>query len=178
MKKKTETKPKKAKAAVKKPEPIKIETISARHEFDETEKSKLGLKLAELNQQKTRTEEEKKAVVSQWATKVKTIQSEIGDLSAKISSGFEMRPTECEVHFDWKTGKKTYIRISDKKVIDTQSITDPERQQKLFEEQEEKKANATPPLKQGENIVSMNDALRQAESSAKTVDEATASKDE
>jgi hypothetical protein len=177
MKKKTETKPKKAKA-VKKPEPVKIETISARHEFDETEKSKLGLKLAELNQQKTRTEEEKKAVVSQWATKVKTIQSEIGDLSAKISSGFEMRPTECEVHFDWKTGKKTYIRISDKKVIDTQSITDPERQQKLFEEQEEKKANATPPLKQGENIVSMNDALRQAESSAKTVDEATTSKDE
>jgi hypothetical protein len=155
---------------------VKLETISARHEFTEEERSKNGLKLAELTQQKTRTEEEKKAVMSQWSTKVKTIQSEISDLSSRISSGFEMRPTECEVHFDWKSGKKTYIRVSDKKVIDTQTITDPERQQKLFEEEKAKNADKAPPLKPGENIVSLDTALRNAEASAKPASEAISEK--
>jgi hypothetical protein len=177
MKKKTETKPKKAKA-VKKPEPVKIETISARHDFTDAEKIQLGSKIAELTQHKARTEEEKKVAMGEWSNKVKSIQSEISNVSGKISAGFEMRDTECEVVLDWKAGKKTYTRKSDGKVIETRSITDPERQQKLFEEEQVKRANATPPLKQGENIVSMNDALRQAESSAKTVDEATTSKDE
>jgi hypothetical protein len=168
--KKKETKPKKAKAA-KKPEPVKIETIAARHDFSEAEKSQLGCKLAELTQHKTRTEEEKKVVMGEWSNRIKSIQSEISTVSGKISSGFEMRDTECEVSFDWKAGKKTYTRKSDGKVIETRSITDPERQQKLFEEEREKKANEPAPLKPGDNIVSVEEAVRQAESSAAPVEE-------
>lgn len=147
------------KAAAKKVE-VKIETIPARHEFTETERSELGSKLAGLTQEKTRVEEEKKVAMSQWTTRIKGIQNDISSVSGKISNGFEMRDTECEVHFDWKAGKKTYVRKDDGKEIETRRIEEHERQQKLFEEEKEKKAGE---LKPGANIVAVADALREAE---------------
>lgn len=156
MAKKTKTK----KTAKKPKETIKIETIPARHDFSEAEKGELGLKLAGLTQEKTRVEEEKKVAMSQWTTRIKGIQNDISAASGKISSGFEMRDTECEVHFDWKKGTKTYVRKSDNKEVETRKIEEPERQQHLFSEEQEKKKSD---LKPGENIVSVEQAIKQAE---------------
>lgn len=167
----TKKKPTKKKAE-KKPPTIKLETIQARHDFTEAEKSELGLKLAGLTQEKTRVEEEKKVAMSQWTTRIKGIQNDIAANSGKISSGFEMRDTECEVHFDWKAGKKTYVRKSDGKEIETRKIEEPERQQHLFEEEQAK--NPAPkivPLKPGEPIVSVAEAVAEAEQ--ETDDEAS-----
>lgn len=148
------------KKAEKKPEPIKIERIPARHNFSEAEMSKLGSDLAGLAQEKTRVEEEKKVHMAQWTTRIKTIQGSISDVSNKITSGFEMRDTECEVHYDWKKGFKTYVRKEDGKEIETRKIEEPERQQHLFNEEQEKKKSEVKP---GEPLVKVEDAIKAAE---------------
>jgi hypothetical protein len=155
-------KPAKKVKAAKKPE-IKIESIPARHDFTEQEMSGLGSKLAGLTQEKSRVEEEKKVAMSQWTTRIKAIQNDIAATSGKISSGFEMRDTECEVTFDWKKGEKSYTRKADGKHLETRKIEEHERQQKLFEEEKEKQANAPKPLQKGDNIVSVEEAIKQAE---------------
>lgn len=149
----------KAKKASAKKQEVKIETIPARHEFTDVEKSELGGKLAGLTQEKTRVEEEKKVAMSQWTTRIKGIQNDISAVSGKISSGFEMRDTQCEVHYDWKKGEKTYFRKEDGTKVETRKIEEHERQQKLFEEEQAKGG----PLKPGDNIVSVEAALKQAE---------------
>lgn len=154
------TKPKAAKAAAKKEAEVKLETIPARHDFSETEKGELGIKLAGLTQEKTRTEEEKKVHMSQWTNKVKTIQGSITEVSQRISAGFEMRDTECEVRYDWKKGDKTYTRKSDGKVLETRKIEEHERQQRLFEEEKEKRASEVKP---GQPLVPVSAAIAEAE---------------
>lgn len=160
--------PAKAKKVVKK-EPIKIEKISARHDFTEAEIGELGKKLAGLTAHKTRTEEEKKVVVGQWSMKVKEIQGEIASVSANLTNGYEMRDTECEVQFDWKSGKKTYVRVLDRKVIETRNVTDPERQQHLKFEADQKAPKIVPmkPPEPGEPLVpvgaAVDAALKKAE---------------
>jgi hypothetical protein len=151
----------KAKKAPAKKAEVKIETIQARHDFSEKEIGELGGSLSGMIREKSRLTEEKKVVMKQWATRIEEVTNRINETSDKMEARFEMRSTECEVHFDWKAGKKTYVRKADGKQVDVQSITDPERQQKLFEENKEKNENA---LKPGDNIVSVKDAIRQAES--------------
>lgn len=166
--KKKESKPKKAKAAKKKPE-IKLEKIPVRHQFTPQDMSELGSKLAGLTQDKTRVEEEKKVAMSQWTTRIKSIQNEISATSGKISNGFEMRDTECQVEHDWKKGEKFY-RL-DGKIVETRKIEEHERQQHLFEEEKAKNANQPAPLKPGDNIVSVEDAVRKAEQTSEVSDE-------
>lgn len=169
-----EKKPKKAKAPKSaKKEPVKIEKISARHDFTDAEKLELAKHLAGLTEQKTRTEEEKKSVVAEWATKIKSIQTSISGTSAKITSGFEMRDTDCEVHFDWKKSTKTYIRVTDRKEIETRPITDPERQQHLKLEAEAKAPKIVPikPVEPGQPLVSVDEALANAEKESPSTEE-------
>jgi hypothetical protein len=156
MKKVKAPKAKPAKKAVKK-EPIKIEKISARHDFTEAEKTDLGRKLAGLTSQKV--------AMGDWSQKIKTIQAEIGSVSDKITAEWELRDTECEVHFDYKAGIKTYIRVSDKKEIEKRTITEPERQQHLRFEADAKAPKIVPmaPVAPGQPLTSVDEALRKAE---------------
>lgn len=166
--KKKESKPKKAKAAKKQPE-YRLEKIPVRYQFTEQDMSQLGSKLAGLAQEKTRVEEEKKVAMSQWTTRIKGIQNDISAVSGKISSGFEMRDTECQVEYDWKKGEK-YYRLEGK-LVETRKIEEHERQQHLFEEEKARNANQPAPLKPGDNIVSVEAAIKQAEQAPEVTDE-------
>lgn len=169
MKKAKEKKPAKAKATAKKPTiEVKTETIPARHEFNEVERSQLGTDLANLAQEKTRTEEEKKVHMGQWSNKIKEIQGKITSKSHLITSGFEMRDTECEVRLDWTAGTKTYVRKSDGKQVEVRTIAEHERQQKLFDEQQEKRASE---IKPGQPLVVVADAIKAAENDTAAEDE-------
>lgn len=82
-----------------------------RYDFTATEISELSMDLANTTQQITQTRDEKKAVVSQFKSKIDELESKTGALSSKISSGYEIREVECEVKYHKpEQGKKTIIR--------------------------------------------------------------------
>jgi|GEM_PF-4558670 len=87
---------------------IVIEKRSLRYDFSAVELHDLSLQLAKKNKEVVSLEEEKKAVTSQLAAKIKEADATVNILSEKVASGFEYREIECDVIFHKpQQGKKT-----------------------------------------------------------------------
>lgn len=95
------------------PAPEVIETIEARYDYTEKERSEVAQQLVTKMQEKRRIEEEAKASAADWKKRVKQSQIIIEELENRFSSGFEMRQTECTVVFFPKKRRKEYIRTAD-----------------------------------------------------------------
>jgi hypothetical protein len=106
---------------------LRIERDDFTKEEMETMQKELATKTIELRHK----ENEKKAVNSQFTSSIDAIKASTCSLADNISAGFEHRNMECEIKFHWKKGTKDIIHPETKKVIDTQDITDEDRQMKL-----------------------------------------------
>lgn len=90
---------------------LKTEKRQLRYDFTASEVHDFSLELATKNKEFVRIENESKAVASQYGSKLKTIKSEIAELSNKVSDGWELREIECDVAFHKPTqGMKTVTR--------------------------------------------------------------------
>ncbi|HRE52261.1 MAG TPA: hypothetical protein PK339_12615 [Flavitalea sp.] len=104
---------------------IVIEKRSLRYDFSAVELHDLSLQLAKKNKEVVSLEEEKKAVTSQLAAKIKEADATVNILSEKVASGFEYREIECDVIFHKpQQGKKTIVRRDTNKKTAVESMTD------------------------------------------------------
>jgi hypothetical protein len=95
-----------------KPDQI-IETIQARHTFNDTEKIELSLELSRTCSSVNSLEQEKSAITKDYAGRIGTAEIKRDSLVEKIISGYEMRPTDCIVIMDPKNRSKDFFRIHD-----------------------------------------------------------------
>jgi hypothetical protein len=105
-----------------KPDRLSEEMQSCRFSGDEM--LELGQRLAKATGDKERLESEKSQVVNQFAAQISARDAEIGDISRKISSGYEWRKIECATFFDHpKKGMATVFRLDTGEEITSRRMT-------------------------------------------------------
>lgn len=99
------------------------------------EKSEFGRQLADLTQRKERLEDAKKSTASRYKAEIDACQTDINELSGKITLGTELRVVDCEIRFDDpRPGIKTTYRLDTGEVITSSNMTSEDLQGDLFDE--------------------------------------------
>lgn len=94
-------------------EPIK-EAIHAKHNFSQEELLEISRDLGRTCNEITQLEQEKSAVTKDFASRIETKEIRRDSLVDKVTSGYEMRLTECFVVFDPPNRSKDFFRIDGK----------------------------------------------------------------
>lgn len=102
-----------------------IEKRSLRYDFSAVEIHDLSLQLAKKNKEVVSLEEEKKAITSQFKSKIDEATASVNVLSEKVASGFEYREVDCDIIFHKpQQGKKTVVRRDNGKTTSVETMTD------------------------------------------------------
>ncbi len=117
---------------------VKKEVCTLRHKFSSDEKmdltDQLCDKLAEIDQ----IEKAKKEANDEFKSQTSSVDAQISRLRQQLTSGFEERPIDCEVHFHVPaTGKKTIFRMDTMEKVEVQQMSPMECQDRLPLSQEE-----------------------------------------
>lgn len=92
--------------------------------FTRDEMLDLGQRIAKATGEKTRLESDKSQVVKQFAAQIAARDAEIGDLSQKLSSGYEWKKVECATFFDYpRKGMATTYRLDTGEEINSRRMT-------------------------------------------------------
>lgn len=84
---------------------------TVKYEFTDAEKLELGRDLSLRSQDLRTLEDQKKSVVSDFGSRMTIAREQIGSLSDKVASGYEMRDVTCLVDYhEPEMGKKTMTR--------------------------------------------------------------------
>jgi hypothetical protein len=86
------------------------ETIHAKHVFSNEERLELSLELGRTCTQINVLEAEKSAVTKDFGGRIETQEIKRDSLVEKVTSGYEMRPTDCIVVLDPPNRSKDYFR--------------------------------------------------------------------
>jgi hypothetical protein len=86
-------------------------------------------KLAKANEDAEDLLKKKKDVTADFAAQQKKIESLIGVLSRKVSTGKEYRDVKCVWEFNYKSGVKRLRRLDTSEIVKEGTITQQERQQ-------------------------------------------------
>lgn len=95
----------------KAPEPVK-ETIFAQHTFSQEELVELSKELGRTCSDVAQLEAQKSAATKDFGGRIETKEIHRDSLVEKVTSGYEMRETECWVVFDPKNRSKDYFKVT------------------------------------------------------------------
>ena len=87
--------------------------------------------LAKAEQDKISVEERLKELKDEFKLKLSQIEVEIGKKSRAINNGYEYRDIKCEWSHDWEKGKKTLFRLDTNEIVETDDISEYEKQQEM-----------------------------------------------
>ena len=107
-----------------------------RYHFDEDEKKDLAQVMAQSVIKGRDLEEEKKAIVSQYASQINEANAKANSAAQKLASGFEMRTIDCEELWDLDVKTITIIRLDTGEEVRERTMTNRECQQDMWEEKE------------------------------------------
>ena len=97
--------------------------------FTNSELLELSKRLAEKNTSVASLEEEKSRAMKDYAARIKTVENDVGDLSRKVTNGYEFRDIDCRVLYDTpKPGKKTIIRLDENQEVGVEDMSHEEKQ--------------------------------------------------
>jgi len=109
-----------------------------KHYFTEDEKQIIGADLAKSTQTKMSLEDDKKAVVDQYKSKISSAEFDIKEFAKQLNQGYEFRDIECEVISDFVLGKISFKRLDTGEIVDTRDMLPYELQMELdFQKKEE-----------------------------------------
>lgn len=104
-----------------------------KYTFSEPELKELAQRIARGIQQKKSKEDEKKAVMAQFKSVIDALTSEIGDDSQRLTNGYEMRNTECEMI--WHSPSQGFCcmyRVDTGELVRQRRMNSEETQENLF----------------------------------------------
>ncbi|MCR4312889.1 MAG: hypothetical protein NUV58_01425, partial [Candidatus Roizmanbacteria bacterium] len=88
--------------------------------FTEEEATQNAKDLAEKVSEKSRLEDRKKSVGSEFKSKIDAVAAEINVLARKVTSGEEMREFRCRVELDVPNKKRFYIDLNSGQILKTE----------------------------------------------------------
>lgn len=107
------------------------------------EKVDYGRKLAQMHQEYSSVEVEKKSAADEFKERLDMIDGRIAHLSQVVRTGEEFRDVECRWRYLFETNVKELIRMDTGEITETAAITPEERQLMLQMEQEKEAEQAT-----------------------------------
>ena len=113
-----------------------------KYEFPDNEKLQMGKEMAEVTRDISLLEDEKKAAMSSYKSRIDEKEARRTRLSNCIGDGFEFREINCEIKYNSPTdGTKQVIRKDNSEVVEELPMTPEELQEELeFKEQQEVEA--------------------------------------
>ena len=104
-----------------------------KHTFGESEKKEIAIAMAQTVGDLQCAEDEKKALVSEFKSRIDKLQAEINLAAGQLRSGYEMRNVKCEVERDYKRRVVRYWRtdIDDSVMAKERTMTAEELQRDL-----------------------------------------------
>ena len=108
-----------------------------RYHFNDDEKKDLAQVMAQNVIKGRDLEEEKKAIVSQYASQINEANAKANSAAQKLASGFEMRTIDCEELWNLDAKTITIIRLDIGEEVRERTMTNRECQQDMWEEEEE-----------------------------------------
>ena len=84
--------------------------------FNDREKAEIAADMAQKVSELQQTEDDKKAIMSDFKSKIDGIQANINNNATKLNSGYGMRSIKCEVVPNWKKKVWEYTREDNGKI--------------------------------------------------------------
>ena len=82
-------------------------------------------------------ESQKKAITSDFASRINSATEETSRLARIIQNKCEYRNVDCEILYNYDKGIVTVIRLDTGEEVKSRAMTSDERQKKMFEEEKE-----------------------------------------
>ena len=99
------------------------------HPFTRDEIRQLGIDLAHATRKAIRIENDKAVAMAAFNAAKKEAEGECAALSLKLETGYELRDTECVVHFSRPgPGQKTVVRLDNNEFVREEPMTAEEMQ--------------------------------------------------
>jgi hypothetical protein len=97
-----------------------------RYDFTAVEVHELSVEMANKIQELQSVEQEKKSVTSSYTSKLNMLKENVGSLSNKVASGYEIKEVECAIEFHIpKQGMKTLVRADNgQKIVEKMNDVD------------------------------------------------------
>ena len=86
----------------------RYDTVEVKIELDTKEKNAAGQELAHKKKQRDQVDLERKQHMSSYKDRLDEITAQMGDLSDKVTLGYEYRKFRCTLHFDFKSKERVY----------------------------------------------------------------------
>ena len=104
-------------------------TESLKYKLSPDELRLLGDDLARTMRDQIRVQCDKKTMQAHFASVLQEIDARMGDLSMRITTGYEMREMDCVVHLSTpKPGMKTIVRADNNEFVREEPMTPAEMQ--------------------------------------------------
>lgn len=150
--------------APQKTTPDKQSKRHLRCEFTDKERLELARQLGEKNTELRRVDADKKRVAKDYGAQTSKIETEIGSLSDKVTSGYELREVECHEFFNQpKVGMKRVVRLDTLEEVGVESMSMEEKQRLLALEEETDPTNPDATTNVGKSIEKAEDDAAEAE---------------
>ena len=99
--------------------------------FSQEEKADIAIEMAQKVSELSQAEDEKKAIMSDFKSRIDGLQARVNSAAIKLNNGYEMRSIECEVVPNWEEKIWEYIREDTGEITKTAQITPEDLQLKL-----------------------------------------------
>lgn len=94
-----------------------------KHFFTDDEKKEIAIEMAQKVSELQQAEDDKKAVMSDFKSKIDGFQANVNSAATKLNNGYEMKTIKCEVVPDWTNKIWKYIRTDNMEVLKEKGMT-------------------------------------------------------
>lgn len=101
----------------------KLSNEFLRHEFSEAEKTTIAISMAQKVAQLQSSEDEKKAIMSDFKSQIDGLQAQINSAATKLNNGYEMQTVECELRPIWEKKVWEIWRLDTAEFVKTKAMT-------------------------------------------------------
>ena len=91
--------------------------------FTETEKKEIASEMAQKIANLQQAEDDKKAIMSDYKSQIDGIQAGINSAATKLTNGYEMRSTKCQVVPNYPKKVWEYIRVDTGEMVKEKNMT-------------------------------------------------------
>jgi hypothetical protein len=100
--------------------------------FSKEEKAEISSNMAQKYGELEQLEKDKKAVTSDFNSKIDSAKAQIGGAAIKLTNGYEMKSVKCEVDRDYDKKFIRWIRTDNGEIAKERAMTADELQRELF----------------------------------------------
>ena len=106
-------------------------TEFCKYTFTEDEKKALASEMAQSVSSLQSAEDQKKAIMSDLKGQIDSLQAKVNSSATKLNNGYEMRQIKCEVVADYDAKLWTFIRTDNGEIAKERRMTQDDLQKRL-----------------------------------------------